>query len=107
LTSTIGHLKNPEHGATISGNLRQIDGLDISPADDGYIVYQPDQDRVHFLNPTAVLILELCNGRNSREEIVELVKQAYGLSNAPVEAVHQALAQLTAQRLVALRQSKE
>ena len=81
-------------------NPRHIDDLDISPADDGYIIYRPEQDRVHFLNPTAVLILELCNGKNSPDQIVELVKQAYGLAQAPVEEVHEALRQFKAENLL-------
>jgi len=84
----------------VTGNPKHIDDLDINPADDGYIIYQPEQDRVHFLNPTAVLILELCNGRNSPEEIVELVKQAYGLPEPPVEVVLEALTQLKVEGLL-------
>ena len=40
-------------------------GLEINAVDDGYIVYQSERDRVHYLNQTAALILELCNGRNA------------------------------------------
>jgi hypothetical protein len=83
-----------------SGNPRQSDDLDITPADDGYIIYQPELDRVHFLNPTAILILELCTGENSPEQIVDLVKQAYGLSDAPVAEVHEGLKQLKAEGLL-------
>ena len=82
------------------GNPQHIEGLDLSPADDGYIIYQAEQDRVHYLNPTAVLILELCNGRNSVDEIADAVKQAYGLPENPVEVVSQAVAQLTAEGLL-------
>ncbi len=85
---------------TWTGNPTHIDDLDISPADGGYIVYRADQDRVHFLNPTAVLILEFCTGTNSREQIVELVKQAYGLNHTPLEEVEEALRQLNAEGLL-------
>jgi Coenzyme PQQ synthesis protein D (PqqD) len=81
-------------------NPKQIDGLDISPAEDGYIVYTPEHERVHFLNATAVLILELCNGRHSAEQIIELVKDAYGLPEPPVDMVNQALGQLQAEGLL-------
>ena len=84
----------------MSGNPKHVDGLDINPADDGYIIYQPDQDRVHYLNATAVLILELCNGTNSEEEIVDLVKQAYGLSDSPGQVVQEALKQLKSEGLL-------
>jgi hypothetical protein len=83
-----------------TSNPTHIDGLDISPADGGYIIYRAEQDRVHFLNPTAVLILEFCNGKNSREQIVELVRQAYGLAHAPLDEVDEALRQLNAEGLL-------
>ena len=84
----------------MSTNPKHVDGLDINPADDGYIIYQPDQDRVHYMNATAVLILELCNGTNSEEEIVDLVRQAYGLPDSPSEVVENALKQLKSEGLL-------
>ena len=85
---------------SLTGNPKHVDRLDISPADDGYIIYQPDQDRVHYLNATAVLILELANGTNSADEIVELVKQAYSLEDSPGQMVHEALKQLKSEGLL-------
>ena len=84
----------------MDSNPRHINNLDINPADDGYIIYQPELDRVHYLNATAVLILELCTGSNSSEEIIDLVQQAYGLPEAPVEVVGEALKQLKAEGLL-------
>lgn len=83
-----------------SGNPRHIGNLDISPADDGYMVYRAQLDRVTFLNSTAALILELCDGENSPEQIADLVKQAYSLSQPPVEDVRGALKQLMAEGLL-------
>jgi len=100
LTRETGQHQNPTSAEARSGNPRHVDDLDMSPSDDGYIIYQPDRDRVHFLNPTAVLILELCNGENSPEQIVDLVKQAYSLPAAPVTEVHEALKQLKADCLL-------
>jgi len=71
-----------------------VDGLEINPAEDGFIVYQPEFDRVHFLNATAVLILELCNGKNSEQQIVELIEEAYSLKEKPEEIVREALAKM-------------
>jgi hypothetical protein len=70
---------------------RRLENLEINPAEDGFIIYQPELDRVHFLNPTAVLILELCDGLRSVSEIVALVQEAYGLPESPVESVNEAL----------------
>jgi hypothetical protein len=86
-------------GAGMAGP-RHVDDLDISQADDGYIVYQPEHDLVHFLNPTSVLILELCTGENSPEQIAELVQEAYGLPDAPLKEVHDALNQLRGGKLL-------
>lgn len=64
-----------------------VPGLEINAVSDGYIVYQPDRDRVHYLNQTAALLLELCNGRNAEAELPELVRLAYELSAQPTEEV--------------------
>ena len=72
----------------------------MSPAEDGYIVYQPDQQRVHFLNASAALVLELCNGRNSEEDIIHLLHDAYKLPEPPAEAVRTAINQLKAEGLL-------
>ncbi len=96
----IERLAPPENCAVTGSYPQQIDGLDISAAEDGYIIYQPERDCVHYLNPTAVLIMELCNGRNSQDRIAELLKQAYGLGDAPIEVVHQALMKLTSEGLL-------
>jgi hypothetical protein len=44
-------------------------GIEISPVPDGYVVYDPSRDRVHHLNPTAALVLELCTGGNTAADI--------------------------------------
>ena len=75
-------------------NPKQIDGLDVEQTDDGYIIYEPDKDRVHFLNPTAALILELCTGTNSIGGIADLVQEAYELPAAPTELVQNVLTQM-------------
>jgi hypothetical protein len=76
-----------------------VDGLDISPAEDGFIVYQPELDRVHFMNATAVLILELCNGKNSEQEIVDLIREEAGLED-PAEVVKETLTKMKTEGLL-------
>src|SRR5262249_35525069 len=46
---------------TVAQHPRHIEGLEINPVEDGFMIYRPDADRVHYLNHTAVLILELSN----------------------------------------------
>ena len=73
---------------------KRIDGLEINQVEDGFIIYEPKRDRVHYLNHTAVLILELCNGRNSPAEIARLVQAAYSLSDPPQKEVDEILARI-------------
>lgn len=80
-------------------NPKRVDGLDISPAEDGFIIYQPELDRVHFMNATAVLILELCNGKNSEQEIVDLIREECGLEN-PVVVVKETLTKMKTEGLL-------
>jgi hypothetical protein len=78
-----------------------VAGLEINKVADGYIVYQPERDRVHYLNHTATIVLELCDGRNSVAEIAGLLRSAYGLSDTPDAEVSACLQQLTSEGLVA------
>jgi hypothetical protein len=81
--------------------LKLVSGMEINRVADGYIVYQPSRDRVHYLNHTATIVLELCNGRNSPTEIAGLLQSAYDLPAAPETEVSACLRQLIAEGLVA------
>ncbi len=95
-----GQPRKPPAGSDWTANPKHVGDLDINPADDGCVVHHLEQDRIHFLNPTAVLILELCTGENTPEQIADLVKQAYSLPEAPLEDVQQALEQLKTEGLL-------
>ena len=78
-----------------------VSGIEINKVADGYIVYQPSRDRVHYLNHTATIVLELCNGQNSPSEIAGLLQSAYDLPQAPESEVATCLQQLRSEGLVA------
>src|SRR5437016_730525 len=65
---------------------RHVDGLDINPVEDGFMIYRPDTDRVHYLNHTAVLILELSNGRNTPARIATPVLATFSMEGLSPEA---------------------
>lgn len=76
------------------------EGVEINQVADGYIVYQPSRDRVHYLNQTAAIVLELCNGQNDPATIAGLLQTAYELPAAPLEEVTGCVSQLRAEGLV-------
>lgn len=79
---------------------RRVDGLEINPVEDGFMIYRPEADRVHYLNHTAVVILELSNGRNTPARIATLLKHAYGLPEAPRQEVAETLVKMTDEGLI-------
>jgi hypothetical protein len=78
---------------------KKSDGLEIDEVEDGFVIYQPDRDRVHYLNPTANLILELCDGSLTAEQIADLIAQTFEMAAPPSQEVEEALAKLEAEGL--------
>jgi len=79
---------------------RTVDAIEINEVADGYVIYDPNQDRVHYLNHTAGVILELCNGRVSAGELPALVQAAYDLLDPPVNEVAGCVEKLIEERLI-------
>lgn len=75
-------------------------GLEINPMPDGYMVYDPSLDRIHYLNPTSALILELCDGANSVDEIASAVGDCFSLTDAPLDVTAACIQQLAMENLV-------
>ncbi len=80
---------------------RHLSEVEINPVADGYVLYQPSRDRVHFLNATAVVVYELCTGKHTADEIAAMVQQAYELEAAPTAEVAACLDNLRQEGLVA------
>jgi Coenzyme PQQ synthesis protein D (PqqD) len=78
----------------------QAGNLDIHEVPDGYIVYQPEQDRVHYLNPTAAVIFELCNGRHGLDEIVSRVANVFELDPSTHDQIRSGLDSLIKEGLI-------
>ena len=79
----------------------RIEGLEIREVENGFMVSHSLDSRVHRLNHTAVVVLELCDGRRSAANIAEQVRTVFGLSSPPIQEVGAVLAQMTEQGLVA------
>lgn len=80
----------------------RADGLEINSIDGGFMVFQAECNRVHYLNHTAVLVLELCNGRDSPEKIAGIVQEAYGLSEPPETEVRDIITKMVSEALVTI-----
>jgi hypothetical protein len=70
---------------------KRVDDLKIDQVDDGFIIYQPSRDRVHYLNHTGILVLELCDGSRTVPEIAEAIQQIYELPAPPEQEVREIL----------------
>ncbi len=46
----------------------------LSPISDGYVAYDTEEDQLHKLNPIASLIIEMCDGSRSIDEIETMLK---------------------------------
>jgi hypothetical protein len=80
---------------------KAVDGLEINAVSDGYVVHDSNRDRIHYLNPTSAVILELCTGTVPARDIPALIQQAYELSEPPVADVAECLESLRRERLIA------
>jgi hypothetical protein len=78
----------------------RADDIDIVEVSDGFVVYHPERDRVHFVNHTAAVVLELCDGTKSDAEIAGLVQRCYELPEPPEVEVADCLTQFRAEGLV-------
>jgi len=83
-----------------AANPAKAPGLEINPVNDGYVVYQAARDRVHYLNQTAAIVFELCNGQNSPDDIAALLQQAWELTTPPATQVADCLSSLRQEGLI-------
>ena len=79
---------------------RQSEGIEINRVADGFIIYQPADDRVHYLNQTAAVVFEFCNGRNSPQTIAEAVGDLFDLPQPPAREVADCLDDLSRKGLI-------
>jgi Coenzyme PQQ synthesis protein D (PqqD) len=76
------------------GPLRKRDGLEIHLVDEQCVVYDTSSDTIHYLNPTAALVLEFCDGHHAPSDIAVVLQEAYQLPEAPLDEVTRCLKSL-------------
>ncbi|MFB3738223.1 MAG: PqqD family protein [Candidatus Velamenicoccus archaeovorus] len=68
----------------------------LRQSDTENLVYDPDGESVHMLNPTAMAIWVLCDGETTPEEMIDAICELSGLPREVVmEDVRRVLAQFT------------
>ncbi len=79
---------------------KQADGIEINKVADGYVVYQPERERVHYLNHTAAMVLELCDGQIAVESMPQIIQDAYQLPQPPHTEVAECLKRFFDEELI-------
>lgn len=80
--------------------LLRVQDLELKEVTDGFLVHQHDRDRVHYLNPTAAFVMEICDGTRRASELPDLVAEAFQLDAPPIEDVAACLAALLNEGLI-------
>ena len=70
------------------------------------MVFNPETDRVHHLNGTAVVLFELCDGSRDTADLSALVAELFSLDEPPSEVVDKGLHELMEQGVVVQAQAK-
>ena len=81
----------------------RVPDLEVREVPEGYVVYDPAADRLHFLNGSAAFVLQCCDGATRVDEVPELLAAAFRLDADPVAEVEACLARLLSERLVTVR----
>ena len=66
---------------------RLLPEFEIIASDDGFVVHDAAKDVVHYLNQTAAIVLSLCDGRRTVEQVAQLLANQFGLGESPREDV--------------------
>jgi coenzyme PQQ synthesis protein D (PqqD) len=75
-------------------------GLELVESPDGLIVYDETTDRVHHLNQTAAIILALCDGTQTVDDITVAVGRLFGSGGVTPEITMECLQHLTSEHLI-------
>lgn len=81
-------------------NPRQADDLEVNEAEDGLVVYDANLDMVHYLNSSAAIIFDLCDGSRDIHEIFAVLAEAYRTSSLSIEEVQSGLSDLAQKGLI-------
>ena len=80
--------------------MTRVDGLEVHEVPDGYIVYHATRDNVSYLNKTAAIIFEFCDGNLAADDIVKRVSTIFDLGSSSQDEIHACMASLVKEGLI-------
>lgn len=93
-------LRSVPGAAAVDGRPSARTDLDVVELDDGLVVYDPENDCVHYLNRVAAMVFLLCTGEYSAGQMADVLAGLFELEIPPRGDVETCLAQLRAARLL-------
>lgn len=84
----------PESMFAKSGNCRVVE------VDDGFVVSDAQGDEVHFLNKTAAIVYEMCDGQTRAAEIARFLEKSFSLGVSALPDVSACLQTLEDKHLI-------
>ncbi len=81
---------------------RRAHDLEIREVPEGFVVYDPARDRLHFLNGSATFVLECCDGATRVDELPGMLAAGFRLDADPVAEVDACLDRLLGEGLVTI-----
>jgi hypothetical protein len=74
--------------------------LDVYEVPDGYIIYHGTRDNVCYLNKTAAIVFEFCDGKRDADDIVARVEKIFDLGASTHDEIRACIDSLTKEGLV-------
>jgi hypothetical protein len=85
---------------TASQRPSAVEGLEVTAIEDGLVVYDPERDRVHYLNASAAVVFTFCDGARDRQSVVEATTRLIGPDTISDHDVEACIAQLEDERVL-------
>ena len=86
--------------AAMTEILTRSAGLEVHEVPDGYIVYHGARDNVSYLNKTAAVIFELCDGKLEADDIVARVAKMFELTSSSHDEIRACMGSLIKEGLL-------
>ena len=80
--------------------LTRVDDLEVNEVPDGYVIYETARDRVHYLNKTAAIVFEFCDGKRDADDVVSRVKLLFDLDSFADAEIKSAIDSLLKEGLI-------